>query len=143
MTIIRVDRVHKYFDNGLVKALNGISLDISKGEICAVTGPSGCGKSTLLNLIGALDVPTHGCIHVKGEPLINPGRHAGYRNRQVGFVFQFHNLLGHLTLAENVALPALAVPKMLRSGARKKAVDLLCEVGLEERADFLPTQVSG
>ena len=112
--------MHKYFDNGLVKALNGITLEISKGEICAVTGPSGCGKSTLLNLIGTLDDPTHGCIHFKEKPLMSSGSNAGYRNRQVGFVFQFHNLLGHLTLAENVAMPALAVPKMLRSRAKKK-----------------------
>jgi ABC-type lipoprotein export system ATPase subunit len=143
MTMIQVDNVYKHFDNGLVKALDGVSLDIPKGEFCAVTGPSGCGKSTLLNLIGALDTPTQGKIHVRGRWLTHPARQSDYRKRFVGFVFQFHHLLSHLTLAENVALPALAVSKMTPSRARQSALGLLSEMGLENRADFRPTQVSG
>ncbi len=141
--MIRVDDVHKQFDRGLVRALNGISLEIPKGEVCAVTGPSGCGKSTLLHLIGALDRPSRGRIYINGNPLTAPARQSVYRNRQVGFVFQFHHLLGHLTLAENVALPALAVSNMTQSKIRQKACRLLSEVGLENRVDFRPTQVSG
>ncbi len=129
--MIRVDNVHKHFDKGLVRALNGICLEIPKGEVCAVIGPSGCGKSTLLHLIGALDRPTQGHIYINGKPLTTPDRQSVYRNLQVGFIFQFHHLLGHLTLAENVALPALAVSKMTQSQIRQKACRLLSEVGLE------------
>jgi putative ABC transport system ATP-binding protein len=143
MIMIRVDQVYRQFDNGLVKALDGISLEIPRGEFCAVTGPSGCGKSTLLNLIGALDSPSRGRIWINGTPLIHPVRQSGYRQRSVGFVFQFHHLLSHLTLAENVSLPALAVSKMTRSLARRKATALLSEMGLDHRAKFRPTQVSG
>ncbi len=143
MTMIHVDRVYKEFDHGLVKALDGISLKIPKGEFCAVTGPSGCGKSTLLHLIGALDSPSRGRILISGKPLIHPLRQSDYRQRSVGFVFQFHHLLSHLTLVENVSLPALAVSKMTQSGARRKALGLLSEMGLDNRADFRPPRVSG
>lgn len=143
MSMIHVDQVYRQFDNGLVKALDGISLEIPRGEFCAVTGPSGCGKSTLLNLIGALDSPSRGRIWVNGTPLIQPVHQSDYRQRSVGFVFQFHHLLSHLTLAENVSLPALAVSKMTRSRARRKATALLSEMGLDHRAEFRPTQVSG
>jgi ABC-type lipoprotein export system ATPase subunit len=141
--MIRVDQVYRHFDHGLVKALNGISLHIFQGELCAVTGPSGCGKSTLLNLIGALDTPSRGSIHVNGKPLIHPIRQSDYRRRSVGFVFQFHHLLSHLTLAENVSLPAWAVSGMPKARVRERALALLSEMGLENRVDFRPTQVSG
>lgn len=143
MPMIHVDQVYRHFDNGLVKALDGISLDIPSAEFCTVIGPSGCGKSTLLNLIGALDSPTRGRILVKGLPLTHPARQADYRKSSVGFVFQSHHLLSHLTLAENVALPVMAVSKMTRSRARQRAYQLLSEMGLEDRADFRPTRVSG
>jgi ABC-type lipoprotein export system ATPase subunit len=143
MIVIQVDQVYRQFHNGLVKALDGISLEIPKGEFCAVTGPSGCGKSTLLNLIGALDNPSRGRILINGKPLLQPVRHSEYRKKYVGFVFQFHHLLSHLTLAENVSLPALAVSKMTRSLAKQKAIRLLSEMGLDHRAGFRPTQVSG
>ena len=141
--MIVVDRLYKYFDGGLVKALNGISLEVCKGEACSIMGPSGSGKSTLLNLIGALDIPTDGEIHIDGTRLKDKGSLARYRNRQVGFVFQFHNLIPNITLVENVELPTYTMPGMTRSGRREKAMKLLSEVGLEKRADFLPTKVSG
>lgn len=143
IAMVHVDNVYKHFDNGLVKALEGVCLDVPRGEFCAVTGPSGCGKSTLLNLIGALDSPSRGSIHVKGRLLNHPVRQSNYRKLSVGFVFQFHHLLSHLTLSENVALPALAVSKMTRVRARQSALQLLSEMGLENRVDFRPTQVSG
>ncbi len=143
MPMISVIDLHKHFDKGLVKALNGVCLEIPKGEVCSITGPSGCGKSTLLNLIGALDRPTHGSIRVDGQSLSRNLSLARYRSRQVGFVFQFHNLIPNLTLVENVELPAYAVTGMSRSLARERAMTLLSEVGLEKRAGFLPTRVSG
>ena len=141
--MIRLDKIFKHYDGGLVKALNGISLTISKGEVCSIMGPSGCGKSTLLNLIGALDIPTYGDIYINGIPLKHTRSLARYRSRQVGFIFQFHNLIPNITLAENVELPTFARSEMTRTQRRKKAIRLLSELGLEKRAGFLPTQVSG
>ena len=141
--MIRVKRLYKHYDGGLVKALNGISLAIEKGEVCAIMGPSGCGKSTLLNLIGALDVPTGGKIDIDGIELKNAGSLAGFRNQKVGFVFQFHNLIPNITLLENVELPTFPIPGITRTLRREKALKLLSEVGLEKRVGFLPTQVSG
>lgn len=141
--MIRIDKLYKHYDGGLVKALNGISLNIRRGEVCSIMGPSGCGKSTLLNLIGALDIPTCGEIYVNGIQLKNTGSLTEFRCRQVGFIFQFHNLIANITLADNVELPTFAISGMSRSRRREKALKLLSEVGLEERAKFLPTQVSG
>lgn len=141
--MIRVEKLYKHYDDGLVKALNGISFDVSKGETCAIMGPSGCGKSTLLNLIGALDVPTSGEIIIDGKLLKDIGSLAKYRSKQVGFVFQFHNLIPNITLAENVELPTLAISGMHSIDRKEKALKLLSEVGLEDRAEFLPTKISG
>jgi putative ABC transport system ATP-binding protein len=140
--MIVVREIKKYFDNGLVKALNGISFRIEKGEMVSIMGPSGCGKSTLLNLIGALDLPTGGEIWIDGKNLMDHRPFQWFRSRYVGFVFQFHHLLPNLTLLENVELPLFTspMPKKLR---RDKAAALLIEMGLEDRLRFLPTRVSG
>ncbi len=95
--MIQIKNLSKQYDAGMVHALNDISLEISKGDICSITGPSGCGKSTLLNMIGALDKPTSGEILIKGRSLESFSAHQ-YRNRIVGFVFQLHNLLPNMTL---------------------------------------------
>lgn len=140
--MIVVREITKYFDNGLVKALNGISFQVEKGEMVSIMGPSGCGKSTLLNLIGALDLPTGGEIWIDGKNLMDHRPFQWFRSRYVGFVFQFHHLLPNLTLLENVELPLFTspMPKKLR---RDKAAALLIEMGLEDRLHFLPTRVSG
>jgi putative ABC transport system ATP-binding protein len=140
--MIVVKEVKKYFDNGLVKALNGISFEVEKGEILCIMGPSGCGKSTLLNLIGGLDLPTAGEVRIDGKSLMDHRPLQLFRSRYVGFVFQFHHLIPNLSLLENVELPlfAASVPKRLR---REKAVALLREMELENRLHFLPTRVSG
>ncbi len=140
--MIVVREITKYFDNGLVKALNGISFRVEKGEMVSIMGPSGCGKSTLLNLIGALDLPTGGEIWIDGKNLMDHRPFQWFRSRYVGFVFQFHHLLPNLTLLENVELPLFTspMPKKLR---RDKAAALLIEMGLEDRLHFLPTRVSG
>ena len=141
--MIRVKKLYKHYERGLVKALNGISFEVKKGKICSIMGPSGCGKSTLLNLIGALDVPTNGEIIIDGKLLKDIDSLAKYRSKQVGFVFQFHNLIPNITLVENVELPTLAISGMNPIHRKEKALKLLSEVGLEDRADFLPTKVSG
>ena len=140
--IIAVCNVFKHYDQGLVKALNGVSFSVVRGEFVAVMGPSGCGKSTLLNLIGTLDRPTAGEIRVEGKPIFSIKPMHRFRAESVGFVFQFHHLIPTLTLLENVELPvySLSVSACTR---RKKAMAILEEMGLSDRAGFLPTRVSG
>ena len=142
MNIITAKGLTKHYDNGLVKALNGVSFQVAEGEAVSVVGPSGCGKTTLLNLMGALDIPTEGEIWVDGIRIHGSRHHEAFRARTVGFVFQFHHLIPNLTLLENVEIPMypLGAPKKAR---REKALFILNEMGLPDRINFLPTKVSG
>jgi len=141
--LIRVEEVSKHYDNGLIKAVNGVSFQMEAGTVYSIMGPSGCGKSTLLNLIGALDIPTAGKILFNNKPLReNKALHV-YRSRHVGFVFQLHNLLPALTLLENVELPMYADKTISANQRREKAFNLLEEVQLTHRAHFSPSSVSG
>ncbi len=142
-TMIAVQKLVKHYDGGLVQALRGVSFEVVRGSVCALTGVSGCGKSTLLHLIGGLDRATSGRIIVAGRELSQWVPASLYRLCTVGFVFQLHNLLPHLSLVENVEIPMLAVRGMLRKERRHKALSLLEEVGLLDRAAFPPTRVSG
>ncbi|MBX0328303.1 ABC transporter ATP-binding protein [Oscillochloris sp. ZM17-4] len=125
-----------------VRALDGVDLKVTAGEILAIIGPSGSGKSTLLNLIGALDTPSSGEVIIDGTPLTQVRNLDSFRGKTIGFVFQSHNLLPTLTARENVEVPMYE----LRIGGKKRrarAVDLLDLVGLAHRADHLPSQMSG
>ena len=137
-----VERVSKAFENGRIRALDGVSFRIAAGEFVALTGPSGCGKSTLLNLIGLLDRPDSGSIAVGGELLERLPDDAEYRASTVGFVFQFHNLVPTLNALENVQVPMMG--RRLRRGEREeRAHALLAEVGLSERERSRPSTLSG
>ena len=127
-----------------VDVLQGINLTIKRGETVAVLGASGVGKSTMLNIIGALDRPTSGDVFFGDEPLsrLDDKRLAAFRNRFIGFVFQFHHLLPEFTALENVMLPAL-IGGMDSGAARSRAQELLGEVGLGERLDHKPGELSG
>src|SRR3954462_5294671 len=127
-----------------VTALADVDLAVAHGEFVAVTGPSGCGKSTLLNLLGGLDRPTSGEVHVHGEALAgaSEARRARLRRTEVGFVFQFFNLIANLTVADNVELPALLAGVPARE-ARRRAGELLERLGLEETARRVPGDLSG
>ena len=129
---------------GLVRAVNGVSLDVAAGETVAVMGPSGCGKSTLLHLLGGLDRPTAGELWLAGQSLDRMGERALARLRRdaVGFVFQAFHLMDELTAVENVELPALLAGRSARV-ARQRAAGLLERVGLADRARFLPSALSG
>jgi putative ABC transport system ATP-binding protein len=134
-----------YSGDGIeVLALRGVDLDIGKGELVALMGPSGCGKSTLLHLLGGLDRPTAGSIAL-GETRVDGLSEAGWavlRRREIGFVFQFFNLVQTLTVAENVDLPALLVGTS-RTKARRRREELLQRLGVSARADALPSRLSG
>jgi ABC-type lipoprotein export system ATPase subunit len=129
---------------GLVRAVDGVDLDIVTGETVAVMGPSGCGKSTLLHLLGGLDRPSGGEVSLNGRRIDDIGEKALARMRRtdVGFVFQAFHLMEELTAVENVELPALLAGRSPRA-ARRRAEELLEQVGLADRARFLPSALSG
>lgn len=145
-TLISLSEITKYYHTGKVevKALQGINLDIKRGEFIAVIGPSGSGKSTLMNIIGCLDTPTAGEYLLDGRPVANMGIHqlAAIRNKKIGFIFQNFNLLPYATAYENVELPLIfaGAPGSFR---REKILKNLSMVGLAERTDHKPTELSG
>jgi putative ABC transport system ATP-binding protein len=144
--VLSTRELHKEYgkDAGLVRAVDGVDLRVTRGETVAIMGPSGCGKSTLLYLLGGLDRPTAGEIQLDGQdlgPLSERGL-ARLRRRAIGFVFQAFHLMDELTAVENVELPALLAGRSPRT-ARRRAEELLDRVGLSDRARFLPAQLSG
>ena len=145
-SLLRALGVRKHYGrgDGLVRAVDGVDLDVAAGETVAVMGPSGCGKSTLLHLLGGLDRPSDGELSLAGRRLDQMGEKALARMRRtaVGFVFQAFHLMDELTAVENVELPALLAGRSRRA-ARRRADDLLERVGLADRATFLPSALSG
>jgi lipoprotein-releasing system ATP-binding protein len=143
---VEIRDLRKSFEHGgrLIEVLKGINLTLAPGEMVAVVGASGVGKSTLLHVVGTLDVPTAGSIRFDGEELVRlgPARLADFRNRAIGFVFQFHHLLPEFTAAENVAMPAL-IGGQTRDEALAAARRLLGRVGLGERLTHRPGELSG
>jgi putative ABC transport system ATP-binding protein len=144
--LIRLEGVSKVFltDEVETHALSGIDLEIRDGEYVAISGPSGCGKSTLLSLIGLLDTPTHGVYRLNGESVedLKTKQRARIRNRQIGFIFQAFNLIGDLTVFENVELP-LTYRGMPASERKQRANEALERVGMAHRTKHYPSQLSG
>jgi putative ABC transport system ATP-binding protein len=144
--IISLKRVFKRYTRGkqIVEVLHGIDLDIQNGEFAALMGPSGSGKTTLLNLIGGLDKPSEGEVIVAGERIdrLSSSRLARWRARNVGFVFQFYNLMPMLSAQRNVELPLL-LTKLSAAQRRKNAEIALSVVGLADRARHKPSELSG
>ncbi|HEX9831129.1 MAG TPA: ABC transporter ATP-binding protein [Thermodesulfobacteriota bacterium] len=137
--------VKTFATNGsTVSALKGIDLEIKKGETLAVVGVSGSGKSTLLHILGTLDRPTEGAVFYEGQDVFNKndGELAVFRNRQIGFVFQFHYLLPEFSALENVMMPPL-IQRMELKKAREAATEILERVGLGERLSHRPGELSG
>ena len=140
--MIRIENLTKRF--GELQVLKGVSLEVERGEVISIVGPSGAGKTTLLQLIGTLDKPTDGKIFFNDEELsrMNNKRLATFRNRHIGFVFQFHQLLPEFTALENIIIPALIAGRD-RKEAEKEAMELLKIMKLEERASHKPAEMSG
>jgi putative ABC transport system ATP-binding protein len=145
-TLLRLDAVTKVFytDEVETHALAGIHLEINQGDYVSIAGPSGCGKSTLLSILGLLDSPTEGNYQLNGKPVqgLTLSQRARIRNREIGFIFQSFNLIGDLTVYENVELPLTY--RGMSSAERKKRVNAALEkVGMAHRAKHLPSQLSG
>jgi lipoprotein-releasing system ATP-binding protein len=146
-SFLDVQDLVKQYDTGgeePLTVLDGLSMTVELGEIVAVVGESGTGKSTLLHLLGALDRPTSGTVHFQGEDLFAKSDDdlAAFRNRTVGFVFQFHHLLPEFTALENVAMPALIQHRSL-ADVRGRALELLDLLGMADRAEHQPSALSG
>ena len=144
--LIELEDVKKVFYTGEVEthALAGVHLEIRRGEYVSIAGPSGCGKSTLLSILGLLDTPTGGRYVLKGRPVesLKPAERARIRNREIGFIFQAFNLIGDLTVYENVELPLTY--RGMRAAERKKRVhEALEKVGMSHRMKHYPSQLSG
>ena len=144
--LLRLESLSKVFTTDEVEthALSGIHMEIAKGEYVSIAGPSGCGKSTLLSILGLLDTPTAGSYTLNAKPVanLNMAERARIRNREIGFIFQSFNLIGDLTVFENVELP-LTYRGMKAAERKTRVTQALEKVGMAHRAKHLPSQLSG
>ena len=140
--MIKAENLSKSFGN--LQALKGVSLSISKGEVVSVVGASGAGKSTLLQILGTLSTPDTGSLIIDGQEVLrmNASRLSAFRNRRIGFVFQSHRLLPEFTALENVMIPSL-IAGLSNKESASRAKALLSEVGLSDRMDHKPSELSG
>ena len=140
--MIEVKNIHKSF--GTLEVLKGVDLTVKKGEIVSIIGKSGAGKTTLLQIIGTLDKPDLGSVVIDGVDVfaLKEKELADFRNRHIGFIFQFHQLLPEFTTLENVMMPAM-IARMDEKEAEQRAMKLLTELGMAERITHKPNQLSG
>jgi lipoprotein-releasing system ATP-binding protein len=140
--MIRASNIHKSYDK--LEVLKGVNISINKGEIISIVGASGAGKTTLLHILGTLDKVNTGTLEMNGTVIsnMNDAKLAAFRNKNIGFVFQFHHLLPEFTALENVCIPAF-IAGTSKSAAEEKAKELLTFLGLAERMDHKPSELSG
>ena len=140
--MIELDNITRSF--GSLQVLKGISLNINRGEVVSITGPSGAGKTTLLQIMGSLDKPDGGKVIYDGQDITKMSEKeiSAFRNRHIGFVFQFHQLLPEFTALENISIPMLIAGQGMRQ-ANARAKELLELLGLADRADHKPSELSG
>jgi putative ABC transport system ATP-binding protein len=145
-TLLKLEDVHKIFTTDEVEthALSGVHLEIKRGEFVSISGPSGCGKSTLLSILGLLDAPSRGTYTLEGQPVqgLSLAQRAHIRNREIGFIFQSFNLLGELSVFENVELP-LTYRGISPAERKRRVSESLDRVKMTHRAKHLPAQLSG
>ena len=141
--LIDVRDLKKHYNDGEVKALDGINIQIEKGEVVVIIGPSGSGKSTMLRSLNLLELPTSGSIIFEGEDLTNPKLDINKHRQKMGMVFQHFNLFPNMTVLKNLTIAPIKLLGMSKEDADKKAMELLDKVGLADRADAYPSQLSG
>ena len=141
--IIRTEDLHKHYRGDSIRALDGVSVDIKKGEVVVIIGPSGSGKSTLLRSLNLLEVPTSGKIFFNDVDITNPKLDVNLFRRKMGMVFQHFNLFPHMTVLRNMTIAPMKLLKKTQEEAEAKARELLNVVGLADRADAYPSQLSG
>ena len=141
--IISVKDLEKHFNDGELKALRGVTVDIHKGEVVVVIGPSGSGKSTFLRCLNLLELPTKGTICFEGVDITDPKVNINIHRQKMGMVFQHFNLFPHMTVLRNMTLAPMKLLKKSKKQAEEKAMGLLKRVNLENRADAYPSQLSG
>ncbi len=142
-SMIQVRDLKMYYNYGKIKALDGIDIDIHKGDVMVVIGPSGSGKSTFLRSLNLLESPTDGSIVFEGRDIINEKINLDQYRQKMGMVFQHFNLFPHKTILENLTLAPMIVKHQSKQEAEKKALELLTRVGLRDRANAYPVQLSG
>lgn len=140
--IIEIKNLKKSYEDGHIKALNGIDLTIEEGEFVSIIGPSGSGKSTLLNMLGTLDLPDSGSINVAGYDLLSNTKLNEFRGDKLGFIFQLHNLIPNISVVENVEIP-MFTKEWSSKQMRERALNLLDIVGLKDKAKQMPNKLSG
>ena len=141
--LIEVKDLKKHYNDGKIKALNGITTGIKKGEVVVVIGPSGSGKSTFLRSLNLLEVPTSGTITFEGKEITNPKTDINIHRQKMGMVFQHFNLFPHMTVLKNMTLAPVKLLKKSKEEAEKDALELLNMVGLADRKGAYPSQLSG
>ena len=141
--LIRTEDVRKYYGRGRIKALDGISTEIRRGEVVVVIGPSGSGKSTFLRCLNLLEVPTGGRILFEGADITDKKANINLHRQKMGMVFQHFNLFPHMTVLKNMTLAPMKLLKKSREEAEAQAMSLLTRVGLADRAEAYPAQLSG
>ena len=141
--LIQVENLKKYYKKGAIKALDGVTVDINRGDVMVVIGPSGSGKSTFLRSLNLLETPTSGTIRFEGVDITDNKVNLNLHRQKMGMVFQHFNLFPHKTIMENMILAPVQVKHVPKEAAKKKALELLDRVGLSDRADTYPIQLSG
>ena len=141
--VIEVRGLEKHFNDGELKALQGVDADVRRGEVMVVIGPSGSGKSTFLRCLNLLEIPTKGTITFEGVDITSPNVNIDRHRMRMGMVFQHFNLFPHMTILRNMTLAPMKLKKISKADAEAKALSLLERVGLKERADAYPSQLSG
>ena len=132
-----------FYNGGKIKALNGVSAEIKKGEVVVIIGPSGSGKSTFLRSLNLLEMPTSGTITFEGNEITDPKVNINIHRQKMGMVFQHFNLFPHMTILKNMTIAPMKLLKISKENAEAKAMELLKRVGLEDRANAYPSQLSG